>query len=95
LPLAVLLRRALAGAILFGLALLSWLAIVAPMNGVLATWTAGPVPANFDAVRNRWEAGHIVVAARKAIGFACVALAVLMTPSAASPSGFRTGRTPS
>lgn len=39
---------------------------------------AAPIPPDFDAVRHRWEMGHMVVAALKAVGFLVVAAALLM-----------------
>ena len=71
-------RLALAGALLFALALAVWLSWVAPANGVLATWTPGPVPQNFAEIRNRWETGHMVIAALKLLGFIALAGAVVL-----------------
>jgi hypothetical protein len=51
--------------------------IVAPANAILATWQPGPLPADFYAIRNRWEGGHMVVAALKMCGFIAVALSAL------------------
>lgn len=73
-------RLALAGTILFALGLAVWFGWVAPANGVLATWRPGPIPENFAAIRNRWETGHMAVAALKLLGFMATALAI--TPSA-------------
>jgi hypothetical protein len=70
-------RFALAGAVLFGLGLAAWFARVAPANAVLATWQPGPIPADFAAIRNRWETGHMAVAALKLLGFMATALAVV------------------
>jgi hypothetical protein len=67
---------AAAGAALLALALGAWFLLVAPANAVLATWAGGATPADFVAVRRRWETGHMVVAALKAAGFVAVALAV-------------------
>jgi hypothetical protein len=85
--LAFLLRRhrrpfgwALAAAVLYAVALATWFAWVAPANSVLATWTRGPVPADFAAVRDRWETGHMVVAAWKAIGFIALVCGLLSIP---------------
>lgn len=69
-------RFALAGALFFAVGLIVWFVWVAPANGVLATWQPGPIPANFHAVRNRWETGHLAVATLKLIGFVATALAV-------------------
>lgn len=70
------LRFALAGAVLFALALAAWIALVAPANAILATWQPGPIPVDFHEVRNRWETGHMTVAALKLMGFMATALAV-------------------
>jgi hypothetical protein len=61
-------RWAALAALLYGAALISWLLLVAPANEVLATWKPGPLPADFAAASWRWESGHMVVAALKAIG---------------------------
>ena len=66
---------ALAGTACFALGLGLWLAIVAPANGVLATWMPGPIAADFDAIRLRWETGHLLIAAVKLVGFVLLALA--------------------
>ena len=86
-------RCALAGSLLFALALAVWFARVAPANGVLATWVPGPVPADFEAVRNRWETGHMAVAAVKLAGFVATALAVILSrPAPFRPTRSRTRR---
>ncbi|MGN6773593.1 MAG: DUF1772 domain-containing protein [Rhizobiaceae bacterium] len=85
---------ALAATVLYAAALATWFAWVAPANAVLATWTEGPVPADFAAVRDRWETGHMAVAAWKFAGFialTCGLLSIHREPSAdrsspASPS---------
>ncbi|MFU0505931.1 DUF1772 domain-containing protein [Pseudaminobacter sp. NGMCC 1.201702] len=64
-------------AVLYALSLVAWFALVAPVNGELATWVPGPIPGNFEAVRLRWEIGHMVVAALKLAGFAALAFALL------------------
>jgi len=64
-------------AILYALSLAAWFALVAPANSELASWTPGPIPSNFDAVRLRWEIGHMVVAALKLAGFAALVFALL------------------
>jgi hypothetical protein len=67
-----------AGAAFYALALLLWFALVSPANHVLATWTPGPIPADFDAVRWRWETGHMAVASAKLIGLALVLLSLIL-----------------
>lgn len=69
---------ALAAALLYAAALVTWFSVVAPANALLATWEPGPIPQNFEAVRNRWETGHIVMTAIKFAGFAAVVTAVLV-----------------
>jgi hypothetical protein len=69
---------AVAACVLYALALLVWASWVAPANDVLASWTPGPVPADFEDVRNRWESGHIVVAAVKLLGFMALSLSVAL-----------------
>jgi hypothetical protein len=69
---------ALAAAVLFAASLAAWLSIVAPANAVLATWKPGPIPPDFEAVRNRWETGHMVIAALKVVGFVALTLSVLL-----------------
>ena len=51
--------------------------LVAPANAVLATWLAGPVPTDFDAIRWRWESGHMVVAGLKVLAFTAICVATL------------------
>lgn len=82
--LAFMLRRhrpafwfALLGALLYAASLAAWFTVVAPANAVLATWTPGPIPENFEAIRNRWEVGHMLVAGIKLIGLASLIAAVL------------------
>jgi hypothetical protein len=72
-------RWALAGAILLALGLVVWFGWVAPANSVLATWVPGPISDDFNAVRHRWETGHMAVAALKLIGFIAIALSVVRT----------------
>jgi hypothetical protein len=72
-------RCALAGAVLFAASLSVWFAWVAPANAVLATWSPGPIPEDFQAVRNRWETGHMAVAGVKLAGFVATALAVILS----------------
>ena len=62
----------LAATVCYAVSLATWLAVVAPMNAVLAQWEPGPVPETFEAVRNRWEAGHIAITAIKFAGLCCV-----------------------
>jgi hypothetical protein len=66
------------GAGFFALALLLWFTLVYPANQILATWTPGPIPADFDAVRLRWETGHMAVAAAKLIGLAFILFSLIV-----------------
>ena len=68
---------AAASALLFGAALACWALVVQPMNVVMAGWTAGQVPPDFEAVRARWEDGHVLVAALKLAGLVALAFAIL------------------
>jgi uncharacterized paraquat-inducible protein A len=68
---------ALIGFVLLAVALAVWFARVSPANTVLATWHSGAIPADFDAVRWRWESGHMMVATLKALGLLAICLAVL------------------
>ena len=70
-------RFALAAAVFFAAALAAWFAVVAPANAVLATWRPGPIPADFAAIRNRWETGHMIVAALKLAGLSALGLSLL------------------
>jgi len=49
--------------------------VVNTANSVLATWTPGPIAADFEAVRRQWEFGHITIAGVKLVAFALLALA--------------------
>ncbi len=79
-------RFAAAGAVLFAASLVVWMGWVAPANRVLATWRPGPVPEDFFLIRNRWETGHMVIAAIKLTGFVAVALSVLTSRSRGMPA---------
>ncbi|MGO4842599.1 DUF1772 domain-containing protein, partial [Rhizobiaceae sp. 2RAB30] len=43
----------------------------------LGTWEPGPIPADFEEVRLRWETGHMAVAALKLGGFVSLALSMV------------------
>lgn len=75
---------ALAGAVLFAAALVVFLTVVNPANGVLASWKPGPIPENFYAVRNRWESGHITIAAMKLLGFIAILWSILIPQKSAT-----------
>ena len=55
----------------------AWFGVVAPMNAILAQWEPGPIPDNFEAVRNQWETGHIAITVIKTIGLSCAIACVL------------------
>jgi hypothetical protein len=69
-------RPAVVGAACLAAGLASWFGFVAPANAVLATWQPGPIPADFDVIRMRWETGHMIVAAFRLFGFVMLCLAV-------------------
>ena len=71
------LYSALAATRLYALAVAAGFMLVNPANAVLATWAPGPIPADFDETRLRWETGHMAVAALKAVGFITPAGALL------------------
>jgi hypothetical protein len=68
---------ALAAAVLYAASLAMWFALVKPANDVLATWVPGPIRGNFEAIRLRWETGHMIVAGFKAVGFVSLVAALL------------------
>ncbi|ACP23014.1 hypothetical protein NGR_b15630 (plasmid) [Sinorhizobium fredii NGR234] len=68
---------ALAGAGLLTAGLAAWFTIVAPANAIVATWKPEFIPPDFDAVRLRWEIGHMVVAAAKLTAFAFLCASAL------------------
>jgi hypothetical protein len=70
-------RLAAAGTFAFVIALVLWFGVVNVANGRLATWRPGPLPADFADVQLRWEAGHITIAAVKAVGLLLIVCAGL------------------
>ena len=68
---------ALAATVLYAVSLATWFGVVAPMNAILAQWEPGPIPDNFEAVRNQWETGHIAITVIKTIGLSCAIACVL------------------
>ena len=57
--------------------LVVWFRLVAPMNAVLAGWTPETLPADWTAVRNRWETGHAIHALLFGLGFSALVVALL------------------
>jgi hypothetical protein len=80
-------RFALTAALLLAGGLASWFAAVTPANAILATWKPGPIAADFEAVRTRWEIGHMLVAVLKLAGFAALATAVALPSQSAAAAG--------
>jgi hypothetical protein len=74
-------RFSLSGALLLAAGLGLWAALVAPANAVMAGWVPATLPADFAAVRDRWEGGHTVVAIAKLAGFASLVLGLLLDGS--------------
>ncbi|MEI9431058.1 DUF1772 domain-containing protein [Mesorhizobium sp. Cs1299R1N3] len=68
---------ALGATLLYALSLVLWFVLVKPANNVLATWVPGPIPDDFEAIRLRWETGHMAVTAAKAVGFVSLVVALL------------------
>ena len=69
-------RLVISAAAFLAAALAAWFGLVAPANAVLATWKPGPIPSDFDAIRLRWETGHMVVAALKFCGLVLLCMAI-------------------
>jgi hypothetical protein len=84
-------RRALvwtaSGAALYLLWFVSWLTLVAPVNGQVASaleTAPGSVPGLWASLRARWEYGHAVGFALELLGFCALVVSVLVeTPTAA------------
>ncbi|OHV68504.1 hypothetical protein LCM4576_02010 [Mesorhizobium sp. LCM 4576] len=70
-------RFVLAATLLYAAALALWFGLVKPANDILATWTPGPIPENFEAIRLRWETGHMAVTVAKALGFISLCFGLL------------------
>jgi hypothetical protein len=70
-------RFVLVATLLYAAALALWFGLVKPANDILATWTPGPIPENFEAVRLRWETGHMAVTVAKALGFISLCFGLL------------------
>jgi hypothetical protein len=71
-----------AGLLVAGLG--TWFTAVEPANAIMAGWTPGTVPADFAAVRDRWEYGHAAVALIKSLGFVALALGLLTEAGASA-----------
>jgi hypothetical protein len=67
----------MAATILYAVSLATWFTVVEPMNLILAQWQPGPIPDNFEAVRNQWETGHMIITVIKTIGLSCAIACVL------------------
>lgn len=81
----------IAGAVLMAAGLATWFGFVAPMNAIMAGWTAGAVPSDFVEVRNQWEYSHAAIAAIKIGGLAALLLSVLVD-TAGHPSSTQAAR---
>lgn len=68
---------ALAAALLFAAGLGLWIALVSPMNAVMATWRPDVTAAAIEPVRRGWEFGHAAVAVAKLAGLAALFVSVL------------------
>jgi hypothetical protein len=67
-------RWTAAAAALLIAALITWIAVVSPMNREMAAW-AGAAPAAWTGARDRWEWGHVAV-----FGLKLAALVLLLLP---------------
>ncbi len=64
-----------------------WIAVVAPVNAALSTWTPATLPPDWSSYRDRWEIGHALHAALLALGFGALVSALLVeTPEDAPAS---------
>ena len=72
-------RLALAAAVLYAAALLSWWALVYPVNVELAKWVNGPVPGDWADWRALWEWGQAANGLAQLAGFAALIASVLVT----------------
>ena len=70
-------RFVLVATLLYAVSLALWFGLVKPTNDILATWAPGPIPDNFEAVRLRWETGHMAVTAAKVLGFISLCFGLL------------------
>ncbi|TPI17095.1 DUF1772 domain-containing protein [Mesorhizobium sp. B4-1-3] len=70
-------RFVLVATLLYAVSLALWFGLVKPANDILATWRPGPIPDNFEAVRLRWETGHMAVTVGKALGFISLCFGLL------------------
>jgi hypothetical protein len=61
-------------------ALLSWVVLVSPMNTAMAHWPDG-MPADWEAVRARWEWGHVVGFVVKLGAFIVLARGLALDPA--------------
>lgn len=66
----------LAGAICYALALVVWAVVVEAANRTLVNWRPEFVPPDFQAVRDRWERGHMAVASLKFVGFVALSIGI-------------------
>ncbi|MEK0081615.1 hypothetical protein [Benzoatithermus flavus] len=67
-----------AAALLVTAGLIEWGLVVAPVNTALSVWTPSTLPVDWTAWRNRWELGHALHATLFALGFGCLAAALLV-----------------
>ncbi|UDL90411.1 DUF1772 domain-containing protein [Mesorhizobium sp. PAMC28654] len=68
---------AVAATVLYLLALVVWYFWVQGANSIMATWSVSAFPLEFEAIRLRWETGHIAVATLKLAGFVALMLSLL------------------
>jgi hypothetical protein len=67
---------ALVATIVFVASVVTWAAVVSPMNSAFTSWT-GRVPADWTAARDRWEWGHVTVFSMKLVAFVLLLRAVV------------------
>jgi hypothetical protein len=67
--------------------LAEWFAVVDPANRVINGWTPGTLPADWQAVRDRWEYGHALGAALVLPALVLLILAALRRRSPEAAAG--------
>lgn len=77
-------RAAWIAAGLVAVALLLWMAVVAPVNARIAAATPATLPPDWTAWRTRWEAGHAAAALLVLVALVVLLRGVLAYPRAAS-----------
>lgn len=70
-------RLTFLAAALYGLSVVLFWIVIAPVNSAMAGWAGGNVPPDWSGWRLRWETGHLINAGLQLIGFAALCWSVL------------------